>query len=53
METHELLAWGALLLTAIHAAAALKHHFFDRDNVLVTMLPLLRPLAPPRSDQEG
>lgn len=33
--------WSALTLaalTALHAAAALKHHFLDRDRVLVRML---------------
>jgi cytochrome b561 len=28
---------------ALHAAAAFKHHFVDRDDVLVRMLPFLRP----------
>lgn len=46
METHELLAWIALGLVALHAAAALKHHFFDKDDVLATMLPLLRQRRP-------
>lgn len=34
--------WGgklALALIAIHAAAALKHHFYDRDDTLKRMLP--------------
>jgi cytochrome b561 len=30
-------------LVAVHAAAALKHHFVDRDDVLHRMLPLVRP----------
>ena len=25
----------------LHAAAALKHHFVDRDEVLIRMLPFL------------
>ena len=34
------------VLIAVHAAAALKHHFFDRDDVLVRMLPFLKPRPP-------
>ncbi|MDK2123210.1 cytochrome b [Parachitinimonas caeni] len=37
-EGHELFAWGLLLLAAGHAAAALKHHFIDKDDVLRRML---------------
>ena len=43
MAVHSTLAWGAIALVALHAAAALKHHFFDRDDVLTRMVPLLRP----------
>jgi len=39
-EAHEILAWTLLAIAVLHAAAALKHHFFDRDNVLRRMLPL-------------
>jgi cytochrome b561 len=35
---HGFLAFAMLFLTAIHAAAALKHHFWDRDDVLKRML---------------
>ena len=38
-EAHELLAWTLLVLAAVHAVAALKHHFIDRDDVLLGMLP--------------
>jgi len=39
-------------LVVLHIAAALKHHFHDRDDVLARMLPFLRPrptapLSPP------
>lgn len=44
MSIHAKLAWGAIALVALHAAAALKHHFFDRDSVLASMLPIIRPL---------
>jgi len=45
MEAHELMAWGAIFLGGLHAAAALKHHAVDRDNVLALMVPGLRPLS--------
>ncbi len=32
-----------LALVGLHAAAALKHHFIDRDATLARMLPLVRP----------
>jgi cytochrome b561 len=38
-EAHELLAYGAGLLALGHMAAALRHHFLLRDDVLVRMLP--------------
>jgi cytochrome b561 len=44
MAIHSKLAWGAIVLVALHAAAALKHHIIDRDDVLTRMVPLLKPL---------
>ena len=38
-EAHELLFWVLVLVAAGHAAAALWHHFHDRDVVLRRMLP--------------
>lgn len=38
-DRHEQLAYVAIALIAVHVAAALKHHYMDRDNVLVRMLP--------------
>ncbi len=38
-ELHEILFWSLLVLAALHAAAALKHHFIDRDDTLRRMLP--------------
>ncbi|KAB2968050.1 cytochrome b/b6 domain-containing protein [Zoogloea sp.] len=38
-EYHEAAAWLLLGLVAVHAAAALFHHFVRRDRVLRAMLP--------------
>ena len=38
-NAHEWLAKGTIGLIALHIGAALKHHFKDRDDVLVRMLP--------------
>jgi cytochrome b561 len=35
---HEYLAYGIMGLTLLHVAAALKHHFINRDNTLRKML---------------
>ncbi|UAA37749.1 cytochrome b [Paraneptunicella aestuarii] len=45
-EVHELLAFGLIGLAIFHAAAALKHHFLDRDNTLTRMLK-------PKSNKPG
>jgi cytochrome b561 len=42
-EIHEVLGNTLLILAAFHALIALKHHFFDRDDVLRRMLPLSEP----------
>lgn len=34
---HEYLAWGLVIFAGLHALAALKHHFIDRDATLVRM----------------
>ncbi|MEP6897229.1 MAG: cytochrome b [Rhodanobacter sp.] len=39
---HEYLFWFLLLVLVAHVGAALKHHVFDRDNVLRRMLPFAR-----------
>lgn len=36
--SHKYVAWGLMGLVAIHAGAALVHHFFKRDRTLVRML---------------
>ena len=38
--THSTLALIAYATITLHVAAALKHHFFDRDDVLARMLPI-------------
>jgi cytochrome b561 len=35
---HEYLAWALVIFAGIHALAALKHHFIDRDRTLLRML---------------
>ncbi|MBB6187417.1 cytochrome b [Rhodanobacter sp. MP7CTX1] len=40
---HEYLFWFLILVLVAHVGAALKHHVFDRDNVLRRMLPFSRP----------
>jgi cytochrome b561 len=37
-ERHELLGWVLLSIFVLHALAALKHHFVDRDDTLRRML---------------
>jgi len=36
---HEITAFAMAGLAAMHVAAALKHHFFDRDGLLLRMVP--------------
>ncbi len=35
---HQILAWSLIGLALLHTAAALKHHFIDRDRTLIRML---------------
>ncbi len=37
-DIHEILAWGLIIIAAIHSAGALKHHFIDKDTTLTRML---------------
>jgi cytochrome b561 len=37
VQVHAILAWTLLWVVVLHAAAALKHHFFDRDATLRRM----------------
>ncbi len=38
--THQVFAYFAYGLIGLHVAAALKHQFYDRDNLLLRMAPL-------------
>lgn len=42
-DLHGFAAWTLIALAALHALAALKHHFVDRDETLARMVPGLRP----------
>jgi cytochrome b561 len=41
-EVHEILAYVLAALVLLHAMAAIKHHWLDKDDVLSQMLPFLR-----------
>lgn len=41
-DIHKTLGKGMAVLAFLHIAAALKHHFVDRDGTLAAMLPLVR-----------
>lgn len=45
-NVHEYMAFGFILLLILHISAALKHHFIDRDRVLIHMLPWLKQKQP-------
>ena len=42
MGAHAAMAWGAVVLIALHIGAALKHQFVDHDGVLAHMVPFLK-----------
>jgi cytochrome b561 len=44
---HRWLAYALATLVALHVAAALKHHFVDRDGLLLRMMPARRRGALP------
>lgn len=45
-EAHEVMAFLGAGLFLLHVAGALKHHFWDRDDVLARMLPFVRQARP-------
>jgi cytochrome b561 len=53
---HETLFLALAAIVTLHALAALKHHYFDRDRTLARMLPLVKapePAAPARDSEPG
>jgi cytochrome b561 len=42
-STHHILSYMLFGIAVLHIFAALKHHFWDKDDVLLRMLPLNRP----------
>jgi cytochrome b561 len=45
-QVHRLLAFALALLVLLHVAAALKHHFVDRDALLARMWPARHGVRP-------
>jgi cytochrome b561 len=43
LGAHQFVAFSLAAIAILHAAAALKHHFIDRDDVLRRMLPVRTP----------
>ena len=50
IEAHEWLFWILLCVLAAHVGGALVHHFIERDNTLLRMLPFGRLRAPKKGD---
>ncbi len=46
-QVHMLLGYSMACLIVLHVAAALKHQFWNRDEVLGHMLPFVRPKSAP------
>ncbi|WP_312883522.1 cytochrome b/b6 domain-containing protein [Paraburkholderia youngii] len=38
-EAHDLVGWAIIVIAAVHAAAALLHHYVLRDEVFKRVLP--------------
>lgn len=47
---HAIIVWLLMLLIPVHVLAALKHHFWDRHDVLTGMLPEVPDWEDPRED---
>lgn len=52
LAAHEWLFIALAAIVTVHALAALKHHYVDRDRTLARMLPLAKP-APKPQDTPG
>jgi cytochrome b561 len=50
-SVHEWLAWALMALIALHVAAAIKHHFIDRDGLLRRMLPARKASPAPATGE--
>lgn len=48
-DVHHLLVWLLMVIVPLHVAAALKHHFWDRHDVLRGMLPEIPDEEHPRA----
>lgn len=46
LVTHHTLSWLLFALAILHILAALKHHFWDKDDVLKRMLPFTKSEKP-------
>jgi cytochrome b561 len=42
-STHHLLSDALFVIAVLHILAALKHHFWNKDDVLLRMLPFIKP----------
>lgn len=51
MGAHSLMAWGAVVLVALHVGAALKHQFLNRDGVLAHMVPVFKHVDGPTAGE--
>ena len=52
-DIHEVAVWSLIVLAGLHALAALKHHFLDRDDTLRRMLGLSPRHPTPSSPGES
>ena len=52
-DVHQWLVWTLLILVPAHVGAALKHHFWDRHDVLRGMLPEIPDEASPEAPRHG
>lgn len=50
-ELHETIAEAGYVLIALHALAALYHHYIMKDDTLVRMMPWVRPRHPVLPDE--
>ncbi len=41
-QAHQYGAYFLIALLVLHATAALRHHFYDKDDILTRMIPLLK-----------